>query len=198
MDDNPYAPPRFDELPRLTEDFGPEAGSKISDSEYRAFIGRNADYYLRKWGSGRFADRPSSGFNWAAFFFSGFWMAYRKMYRFFAIFIGIVLGESIVEQWLVARGVMTEQTSVSLDRLGSLVVAIVFGAFANRWYYAHARTQILKVREFDLNDDDYQSALVRRGGTSLFVGLGLTLLILIVAVVCLVAAEMFLFPDAQP
>jgi Protein of unknown function (DUF2628). len=49
------------------------------DEEVRAFVQRNADYYLRKWSK---TPDPGKGigWNWAAFFLPYFWLGYRKQY----------------------------------------------------------------------------------------------------------------------
>jgi hypothetical protein len=64
--------------------------TEITDEEFAYFIGRNADYYIPKFR--KFNDEGFSvTWNWPAFFFQFFWMAYRKMYlwAFFAV-VGVL------------------------------------------------------------------------------------------------------------
>ena len=50
MEDNPYQPPAFHDLPGMGDDPGPNSGAPaLSEVEIRAFVGKRADYYLRKW-----------------------------------------------------------------------------------------------------------------------------------------------------
>jgi hypothetical protein len=65
-----------------------------TDEELTAFVGTKADYYLPRW---RASQQRLGGFNFAAFFVSGFWLPYRKMYRTTLLFYGLVLAVCIVE-----------------------------------------------------------------------------------------------------
>jgi hypothetical protein len=65
--------------------------SNPSDEELvKRFIGKNSDYYLKKWSSSKNPEKRS-GMNWAAFFFNVIWLAYRKMYKYAFVYIGIWL-----------------------------------------------------------------------------------------------------------
>src|SRR6266568_1355784 len=63
------------------EPFG-YTGSSPDDGEARAFVGKNADYYLRNFS--KFTVTGTESFaptwNWSAFGFTFVWMLYRKMY----------------------------------------------------------------------------------------------------------------------
>lgn len=49
------------------------------ESLQRAYIGQSADYYIGKWREMAATGKPNN-WNWAAFWLSAFWLAYRKMW----------------------------------------------------------------------------------------------------------------------
>jgi hypothetical protein len=70
MEDNPYQAPLFtdrpksgfDDLPRIGFDDGIGIkASFASEAEIRAFVGRRADYYLRKWHPALYDSRTARG-----------------------------------------------------------------------------------------------------------------------------------------
>jgi hypothetical protein len=99
-----------------------------TEGELRAAFGSKADYYLSQW-SGAAGRR----INWAAFFLSGFWLPYRRLYGITLIFFAIVFvetfAEEIVFQWLGYAAVPR-----IVERLSTLIPALVCGAWGNRWY----------------------------------------------------------------
>jgi hypothetical protein len=52
-----------------------------TEEEIRAFVGPNSGYYLNAWQPALSDQGSVSGFNVAAFFLSGLWLGYRKMYK---------------------------------------------------------------------------------------------------------------------
>lgn len=137
----------------------------LSEHEIRSVVGPKADYYLKKWRELDWGWRR--GINWAAFFLSGFWLPYRKMYKAALIFYGIILLESILE-WRV----FGDETPRGLEGLVGLAAAIVCGAYGNRWYLAHATKVIMQVRAQELSGNAFMDAISKRGGTSIGAALG--------------------------
>lgn len=96
----------------------------VDDAEVRAFIGKNADYYLSEFRkftvTGTEAFAPT--WNWSAFGFTFVWMLYRKMYLqsaiTFLIFcvpgVNILLhiGVGIISNYLYYRHVMGKISEV--------------------------------------------------------------------------------------
>ncbi len=196
MEVNPYQAPKFDELPRI----GADADNRPNDAglkqaEIRAFVGKNAGYYLRKWPSSLEDHGPARGFNWAAFMLSGLWVAYRKMYRATLIMFGLILAESVCEEIAVATNLMSEQASASLSRISGLIICLICGTLGNAWYLAHTRREIARVRAQDLPNDAYLAALARRGGTSFLASLGLFCLFFVAVIMAGWVAEQFLSPE---
>jgi hypothetical protein len=124
---------------------------QIPPEELAAFVGPNAEHYLRKWGS----ERPESKVNWhwVALLFAPFWFAYRKMYL-----------------WMFGLIVIRLITFVFIPRLYgnaiSLVVAVLAALFAYPLYYRHAKAKIARVKLANTNPSTLMEEIKRAGGTS--------------------------------
>jgi hypothetical protein len=112
MEVNPYQAPLFTDLPTLGVDDGNRVETSApSEAEIWAFIGKKADYYLRKWHPALYDSRRAQGFNWAAFGLLGLWLPYRKMYRVTLILFGIIAAETLLEDTVVAVGSLRQPAS---------------------------------------------------------------------------------------
>ncbi|HET6328254.1 MAG TPA: DUF2628 domain-containing protein [Planctomycetaceae bacterium] len=151
----------------------------LTEEEIRAFVGRKADYYVEQW-----IRRDSMGANWAAFFLSGIWFPYRRMYRVTLIFFAAILADSVIEEVI--------DFPRQLSRLLAVVVAGICCSFANRWYFHHATSKIREVRAQGLPAERYLDAVASRGGTSLFAGLGLFALLLMAVIAAVMATALAL------
>lgn len=90
---NPYASP-----PMPAVEAEPVEFDGFGALEAKAFVGPRYHYdFVRRT---PFLRRTTStaGFNWAAFFLSGFWIPYRKMYRLTVVFYAVIVLETIVEE----------------------------------------------------------------------------------------------------
>lgn len=123
------------------------------------FIGPNAAAYLpqaRPFPPGpanagnAFPRNPLSGWHWPAFLATVPWLFYRKMYAG-----GIILVSAPVLLNLVVPG--------GLFFGWALLIALVAGLFARRWYLDHARRRILDARGF-FPDTRRRIAFLRRAG----------------------------------
>ncbi len=134
--------------------------------ELQAYVGRKADYYLRKWAPRLESADGETGFNWAAFFLTAFWMAYRKMYlySFLCIVASAIL--PFLVQVLFIYGFRAPSTPPSVTLIVNIMFSLVCGAFGNAMYLAHARRQIATLRARGLEGEQLLCALARRGGTS--------------------------------
>jgi hypothetical protein len=187
---NPYAPPK-EVTPPLP---GESAAARLTAQELAAFVGRKANYYLAKWNIAEQSIPRSTGFNWAAFFLTGLWLPYRKMYRATAILWGIIVLESILEEFVWVGMLGRPEPSSGWDAATGLVIAIFCGNFANGWYLSHARRAIAEVRASGLAGDEYLQALARRGGTNMLAALGVLVLV-VVAFAALGAVTAMILPE---
>jgi hypothetical protein len=147
-----------------------------TEQELRAFVGRNADYYLRVWNPALFGQGRVSGFNLFAFLGSGLWLPYRKMYKATFILFVVVLAELLWEQFLFVGLFRMPGSPRVLTLLVALGVGIVTGLRGNGWYLSHALRVIAEVRSRGFPADVHFQVLARRGGTSLGASLGLSFL----------------------
>jgi hypothetical protein len=152
-----------------------------TEHEVRAYVGSNADYYLKAWQPGLTGDGGASGFNIAAFFLSSLWLGYRKMYMAVLILFGIILAEIVLEELLFVGILKMREAPPGVSLLVGLIVAIVVGIGANRWYLAQARRVIGEVRSQGLQEEAHLKTLSSRGGTSLGASLGLFALFAVAA-----------------
>lgn len=122
--------------------------SKITDEEFAAFIGKNADRYLLKFKKFNIGgiDSFSLTWHWPAFFAGFFWMLYRKMYLWALVVFAI---------------------EIFIPYVGFLTV-IVLGVCGNYIYYAHAKKKILELRSIHPTED-ISAALSRIGGVNKWV-----------------------------
>ncbi|WP_114954257.1 TIR domain-containing protein [Sphingosinicella terrae] len=144
------------------------------EEAWRAAIGPNADFYMRRWRAME-AKKTAINWNWPAALVSAFWFAYRKMWVPMAAVIGasFLLG-------LVAGAAGSAQ----LNLLFTIAISFVTGGFGNHLY--RRQTQKLIARTGALPRGAQVEALRARGGTSaVAVGilLGIVLLLTLIALI---------------
>jgi len=132
-------------------------GLVINESEWRHFIGDRAEYYLSRWRDIE-KSRQKANWNWAAFFFHGWWLAYRKMYYQAFIVLSIAMMDIIF------------RTSLGMHDFGSRSIKYIFlipvGLFANYLYYTHARQKIVEIKILHKTEESQAAAFPQSGGTS--------------------------------
>lgn len=144
---------------------GPFPGAAPNSEDLAVFIGKNSDAYLTKFR--KFSEGGSDSFaatwHWPAFFFSFWWMLYRKLYPWAALvlFLGCV------------------------PYVGFLAM-IAFGLSANYIYYLHAKKKLLEVKALHSSEVERAAAIARAGGVNNAVVVIAPLLI--VAVIGIMAA----------
>ena len=121
----------------------------IDKNDLEKFINKNSDYYIRK-----FEDMKITGskisWNWAAFFLTGNWMLYRKIYIQTIIFtlVGIVLAQL-----------------PDVDLICSLGMYVGLGMYGNTLYLAHINKKMSDINKYDLNMRE--QLMFKKGGTNL-------------------------------
>ena len=145
-------------------DFSNKTEPDITEEDFADFIGNNAPTYFRKFRKFDIndPDRFAVTWNWAAFFFSYIWFAYRKMYAWagLILLIGFSVGTFlffITPFWLIALGVT-----------------------ANFLYFRHARRRILEAKATQIfaNRQELSRALSIIGGVNKWI-LAIAILIVI-------------------
>jgi hypothetical protein len=154
-----------------------ETSVTVREELLRLFVGTNYEYYARKW---RKAEQRKSkrSWNWAAWFFTLGWMAYRRMYRYCWIFIGIILVEQVFE---LAFGV-----PATVSNAVNLGIAGTYGWCGNSWYKRHCEKKLKEIAPSGMAVEAARIEVVREGGTNIgaaigFVVVGVILSILLIA-----------------
>lgn len=158
----------------------------FNEHEARAFIGKETDYYLKKWQPILEGRSQRAGFNWAAFFLTGLWLAYRKMFKGAFIYCGIILIVSFLRSFYTLAILFKPEPPVAIDILEGLVylaTSIICGTFGNIWYLSRTRKGINEIRTQGLQDKAYFQSLSKSGGTSLGKSLGFLILSFLCAIV---------------
>ena len=187
---SPSPSPVLEALPATPVEPTPEG---FEAQQLRAFVGQKADYYLKQWAGLRRGTGQGPGFNWAAFFLSGLWLPYRKMYGITAIFYGGLLALTIVEEVLFVGILGRAEVPSGMNFVG-LAVSLICGAYGNRWYLAHARKTIAEARGRGLDPYAVSAFAADRGGTSLGASVGLFLLFLFFTVGVTLLLDPYLYP----
>jgi len=147
----------------------------LNEQEVGAFIGKEADYYFKKWqpileGRGRWA-----GFNWAAFFLTDLWLAYRKMYKAIFVYYGAKIAGGILLGAIIGK----HMDSNILEILFGLAAGIVCGVFGNMWYLSRTLKVVDEIRSQGLQEDAYFQSLSKFGGTNIRLSIGLFILVIV-------------------
>jgi hypothetical protein len=128
------------------------------------FVGPNYYYYKTKW-EHHTSDKSFTSWNWVAFFFPYYWMAFRKMYLYaFLIFIGSILGIFIP--------------------FAGLALHCLSGAYGNYLYLKKCHSAIKTASQY--NNEEAGAYLTKQGKTSIqALILSIVIIISIVAVILL-------------
>lgn len=127
------------------------------EENFAAFVEKKEEYYLAKWDVFENSSEKIS-WNWAAFFFSAYWMMYRKMY-IPAVFV--FAGTRVVKYMIALSGGQSY-------RLTTLITLVATGMLGNWIYYVYASRKITDVADTAGTDDPVIIGRTVRevGGTS--------------------------------
>lgn len=102
----------------------------------RAYVGKNADYYINKWQI-ETGEVKKDSWNWAAFFLGFFWLGYRKMYSVLFALVAVFLVTDVI---LYAIDIDTTLINSGIG----MGTSIVLGLMGNYFYYLQAEKSIMK------------------------------------------------------
>jgi len=145
----------------------------LDDWSTELFVGNNYEYYKNKW-----RDKPErqnfASWNWLAFLFPVYWLAYRKMY---------------LEAFL--YGVLS-LLSVIIPGSG-LILRIVVGIYANSYYRKKGMRIITQTS--GMTDGEAGLYISKHGGTSVL-SIFITILITVSLAIAVIAGIVF-FPTGE-
>ncbi|WP_347989424.1 DUF2628 domain-containing protein [Methylomonas sp. AM2-LC] len=125
---------------------------------YEAIIGpKNQNYYLSLFSSFYHSEKTWVTWNWAAFFFTFYWLIYRKMW-FEALQYGILYVVS-----LIISGIFHWQI------LLIILTFIIPTLYSESVYYRHCQSKISKIKSISLDRTEQVVWLCKIGGRSHFI-----------------------------
>lgn len=158
----------------------------IAQKDWQSYIGQSAPIYMMRLNQLKQTGRKVS-FIASAFLFTPLYFAYRKMWGWAAIALTITLLLLVPQIVFIAAsdGVMllpgvTLQTLSVVDTVTfyiSTFVRLMFALYAMNIYRKSAAKHIQIIRKNEDNEDEVQSALVRKGGVSVLGVVGAVALI---------------------
>lgn len=145
----------------ILDDIDGSMNESSRTSELAQYVGSKKDYYLQKW------DKIEKGnwlsFNLGACFVGAGWMLYRKMYLEASILILLI----IVESHITTNFLYQYFNDTNILDLGiQLIYTFGTGFFSNYLYLKSAERSIVKLKNLNLEEADYQEKLAKTGGTS--------------------------------
>lgn len=147
-----------------------------TEAELRAFVGSNADYYLKAW-----SNRPIGGdllgntdFSLRAALLIGFWLPYRKLYTAAILFWGWAC--------LFSLGVLFTPSSKCISYAALGAAWLVFAGMANQLYLSKAKSAIAGARSQKLGGKGHLATLAKSGGTNSLAALALPLIFILATV----------------
>lgn len=137
-----------------------------ADEAYRSVIGyNNQAYYLRRFQ--RFdAGLGSASWHWPAFFVTGFWLLYRKMWLHWLGYIALSWLVIILLGAIGAAGESGKTLAGVLFLLYLLALFTLVPMYANALYHAHCRRKIANVAVHNAPPERQLGELAAAGGTS--------------------------------
>ncbi|MGN5653599.1 DUF2628 domain-containing protein [Bacillus sp. Brlt_9] len=141
----------------------------ISTQDLHKVVKKNTAYYDFKWGK---VENPAQGntWNWVAFFFPTFWLAYRKMYKLFIILTLLAIPTLIIATFI--------DIPMWIDFIIYAGTMLFTGWQGNRLYYKH----VIRILHKGENMPDHEKAyyLQSKGGASFAGMIGLQVIVTIV------------------
>ncbi len=133
------------------------AGLFPEEESLKLFVGKKASYYLPKW---KLIETTGTKISWnpASAFLGIIWMAYRKMYLYTIITLGLVIVWSIAELRLGYNPLINSGISV--------LYVLCLGILGNWLYYAHAKRKIAQIKLKFPGPEVHKSEIIEAGGTS--------------------------------
>jgi hypothetical protein len=126
-----------------------------TDDAVQTFVGKNYDYYQRKW---ELAPGAIKGFNVAAFFLGVVWMVYRKMYVYAAIVVVLLIADAVLETYF--------PLPEAVGKAITWGVYAAFGILGNMMYKSHVDKKMNEIST-TFPPEQVDEQLAKQGGVNL-------------------------------
>lgn len=140
------------------------------------FVDQKSDYYKNKWEKMELKKNGFS-FNAGAFFFTFFWLGYRKMYKL-VFFISLAFLASDAFLYVVGYQYQLDSFIDPVDRAIGTATSALLGFYGNMLYKKHAKKKVLEIRDTTSHSSDRKIKLKKQGGRA-FSGVLISALIFI-------------------
>lgn len=155
----------------------PRSDRSADEGHLKLLVGQNAEYFRTQWSEILRGNSRRCGFNKAAFFLAGLWIAYRKMYGLALMLWVLISLETVISDIVFVEVFGREESPAVYDRLVTFLIALCCGAFGNRLYLRHCCRKLEQVRRLGHGDGETVDDLLRNmGGTSIVGSIFVTLL----------------------
>ncbi|WP_430227739.1 DUF2628 domain-containing protein [Paraburkholderia tropica] len=131
------------------------------DDPVSLFVGKKAATYKKKWQSFDMDPNKKVGWNWAAFFFNAGWFAYRKMWLYALIILGIGVGVEYI--------IVLQNLHSVIGFVIGLIVMVLSGLFGDFLYKNRCDEEVARINNNSTlknNAERVARELKSRGGTS--------------------------------
>ena len=142
----------------------------FSKDDIKAFVQTRTYYYLPKWNvlDPTLRHVAPGTFNWAACILTVFWLAYRKMYLFTAIWLAFLcVFYSVVE--------LVFSLPASAMNGANIAMMLLFGRYGSSLYRKHVERKVREVKS-TMAHEYWTEAFKDKGGTSLLAPIPLVIL----------------------
>ncbi|MBQ5399527.1 MAG: DUF2628 domain-containing protein [Ruminococcus sp.] len=188
------------------EAFDPMAGVNpnedmggVTAGEMSKYVQKNTPYFIKVFNSIRLFN--NSRFNFCAFLFGGAYLLYRKMYKLGGVFAALMILLTGAELYfsisvanILSNGSFTTYADIfkllsslsieqqmmfmlmSLCSVLNFIPRILSGAFANRWYFSHCKSEIIKIKKDSANP---QQEFETKGGVNMAIAVSVMAIILV-------------------
>jgi hypothetical protein len=151
---------------RFSEAPAQPSSSKITEDDFRSFIGKNAEKYIRKFkkfeAGGR--DKFQASWHWPAFFFGWLWFVYRRLYLWALLVFAIGLISSFTMRVLEVK--TNGISGIFFGFVVGIVIMIIWGTSANYIYYIKTKEKITELKNLYPSEKHRQAELPRAGGVN--------------------------------
>lgn len=131
-----------------------------SDEEYRAYLGKNAEYYLRAWrDKGKRVHLP-------ALLIGGLWLGFRRLYLAAGLLAFVIAIDLSAGEWLLANGTISEKAMDVWTWASGLLYAGLIAALSHRLVLHRADKVIKKARDRYLDPAERLRWIASKGQTS--------------------------------
>lgn len=153
-----------------------------------AFVGKNTEYYARKWQQIEQGSALGGSFNGAALIGGVIWLIYRKLYAPMGIILLVILADVSVFIALEESGIVSSTFVEAWDRVSMYLYGGVMAVWGNYWYLRKFR-KLDEESKIHSPDPEIQESFLREKGVTNTIGVWIGVLLVVALIVLVVLDE---------